>query len=198
MAKRAKTLEERQNKMTVAVGKPGCGKTTELLRIYDVLAKSRAVILYDLSNEPKYRNFPVITSKTIRAQGAAIQPGIYRFSSADDKRSIEFFREYLRNAVLVFEDASSYVPANLPDYLITLISIRRQLGLDLFFVFHALRMVPPRILTMCNYILIKKTGDSISKLKNLDSLPHPALVIAAWKKVQADPNPYAFVNVPVN
>lgn len=201
MAKKTKVPEpakEREVKMTVAVGMPRTGKTVELIKIYEKLAEIHAVVLFDFSNESKYKGYPVISSTTIKTAGDQLPKGIYRFASKDVKRSLVFFGEYLRNAVLVFEDATSYVPANLPDYLVDLVSIRSQRGLDLFFVFHALRMIPPRIATLCNYILIKKTGDSLKKLKNLESLPYPEKVINAWKKVQADPNPFAFRSVRVN
>jgi hypothetical protein len=182
--------------MTLVVGGPDSGKTYYLLPIIEKLGQKKPVVIYDSSGgEEKIQKFPVLKASEIQRNGSKLPPGVYRFCTTNEVEAFQLFRDYLRMACIVFDDASDYVDSNIPMPLKSIISVRRQLRLDLFFVFHNFKGVPPRIAGIVDYVVIKKTGDNLIDLKSLNKLPAPAKVINAWQKVMASSDPYAMATI---
>ena len=62
----------------------------------------------------------------------------------------------LANSYVVFEDATSYISSNMTNEIKRLIVNSKQLGSDVFLVFHSINIVPPFLWYLWNYLILFK------------------------------------------
>ncbi|MEQ8628096.1 hypothetical protein [Ekhidna sp.] len=177
----------RPNYVTVLVGAPNTGKTTELLKLVNAIPK-RALI-FDLNNEEKYRAFPRMALGKLPSWKRESKSK-YRIFHSEPEIVIQSIHDNLRNATLVLEDATSYMDPSTTRVIRKILVSRRHWNLDIFLTFHSLSVVPPVVFSMCNWIVLKKTNENMKKIKGMDKLPNPDELVKAWEKVNAHKDPY--------
>lgn len=101
-----------------------------------------------------------------------------------------FFEEYeqgkvpitaIANKKIVFEDATSYVSSNMKNTLKTLIVYSKQIGSDVYIVFHSVNIIPPFLWNLVNYLILFKCAAPRQTALNADYFPE---IHAKWKKLQ--------------
>jgi hypothetical protein len=88
-----------------------------------------------------------------------------RFIEIDKNRFIEAC-EKKRNTVCVFEEATIFFEGRTDDKMRRLLFSKAHTNNTYILVFHSVNSVPPRIMESCDYIVLFKTNDEQSKIKN--------------------------------
>lgn len=122
----------REAKVFIIVGGRGSGKT------------------YFLENRlPAGRSIVVELYKTERWQG-------YDKIFFEDLINKKVNYKQLANKAVIFEDATSYISSNMTNEMKRLIVFSKQLGSDVYIVFHSINIVPPFLWYLWNYIILFK------------------------------------------
>ena len=87
----------------------------------------------------------------------------------------------IANKKIVFEDATSYVNSNMKNSLKQLIVYSKQLGSDVFVVFHSINIIPPFMWNMMNYIELFNCVKPRETAINADYYPE---IMRKWEKLQ--------------
>lgn len=74
----------------------------------------------------------------------------------------------LCNSQVVFEDATSYISSNMSNYLKRLIVNSKQLGSDVYLVFHSINIIPTFLWYMWNNIILFKCAKPRETALNTD------------------------------
>ena len=183
-------MSERQVKCYVIVGMGGTGKTYLGMKMLKIKAKKFPVIVYDYAGEKSYNELPLISPDEIRA--GSIPPGIYLFRSRQSKRFLELVEEYFKYGCVVFDDATPYIQGAAGEALLSLVSTKRQKGLDVFFMFHQIVKCPPTIMGFCNTLILKRTIDNERQLRSRYAIPKIDEVVAAVKSLQRNKDHFAY------
>ena len=174
--------DTRANFCSLIVGRPRTGKTTATLAVIERYHGN--VIVVDEQGEEGYAYLPPLTLQEVggwRGKG--------RLTGMVSPQVLQILDEQARNCLLVFEDSSSYLPSNLRLTPVGRILVgRRHRNVDLVFTMHSLRMLPPMLSDMCNYIQLHKTNEVPENLKS--RLPNYGKLLAAFNKVQKAKNEY--------
>lgn len=176
------------------------GKSTVMLetirKSYD-LKKQVAVIVLE---EPSAAYNGIHRCETYE-ELAALKSGLVTFYKYEEKGDVEMlnniisevlYKGGLRNGCLAFEDATNYIPSNVPPAIRKFLGNHRAYELDLFFCIHSLTDVPPFLRRRANYISLGKTSDVFSKWEQLQSLnfPNSYQLFAAYVAAQQSTNQY--------
>lgn len=101
--------------------------------------------------------------------------GIYRTYSSEPEVIFSMIDSHLKNALLVFEDATKYVGSKLSNEMRRFLYDSKQKNLDLCLAFHSLGSVPPELVRIADTLTLFKTNDGVlSKSK----YPFPELETA--------------------
>jgi len=180
----------RINLVSIFCGRRGTGKSynflKNLLPTYLKKHPKRRVLIVDTLNHPMYRGITQIKSEMLfrwRAPG-----GVYRIFGEDPDTMLENIEKYLGNALVVFEDASKYIDANLQNSVKRLVLDSKQKNLDMIFMFHGFSYIPPKLLRISDAITIFKSDNPDYRKKEIVAYED---VKKAWQAVMDDPNPYA-------
>ncbi|MEL6558341.1 MAG: ATP-binding protein [Bacteroidota bacterium] len=182
----------RPNAVAILVGAPRTGKTTLTKKLIE--ASNKKVLIYDVNNEEAYDDYKRMPLKKLRGW----KGGKWKVFTDDAEELIYQIYANVRNATIIFEDATSYINRDTAKYLRKILVSRRHMNLDIIFSFHSLNQVPPMIYEMSNYISLKKTNDTIQKVKGLNKLPNPDDVMKAFTKVHKSKDPFVTVTVKTN
>lgn len=140
--------------MYVIIGAPGQGKS-EFVKI---AIQGRRCFVFDIQNEygerTKYKGQkPLYLSSNPNHERA-------RFVGDD----IEAFQQMClrkKDTILVFEEATIFFEGRTGKLTRKLIVNRYHTGNVYMFLFHSINAVPPRIMEMCNYVILHKTLDEV-------------------------------------
>lgn len=144
----------------ILVGGTGCGKTFMTKSLISKVNKS-ALMIFDVNNE--YKDF---------------YP--YPFDADIDKFLSKAYRK--RNCVILIEDATAFLSnRGRADTLQKMLVAKRHTNNTILLLFHSFRAIPKYIMDLCNTVIIFKTNDPETIVK--DGFQNPELT-AAWKKVQ--------------
>ena len=170
----------------IIVGINGTGKTTWCLQTFSLLAQTRPVYIVHLGTEQAFNVFPKV-SILDRKQVSRIKKGIYQISAHDHikdvaektdvigwseeqqknvikKRDVFYFIfQNLHNAFVVFDDVRNLLGDNMPKSVEDLLINRRQKMLDLFFIFHGLNLIPPRLFDYYTLLIVFNTMGKIDR-----------------------------------
>ena len=182
----------RPNAVAILVGAPRTGKTTLTKAIIE--GSHKKVLIYDVNNEEAYNGFKRMPLDKLPVW----RGGKWKVFTDDAEDLIYQIYQNVRNATIIFEDATSYINRETAKYLRKILVSRRHMNLDIIFSFHSLNQVPPMIYEMSNYISLKKTNDTIQKVKGLSKLPNPDDVLKAFEKVRKSKDPFVTVTVKTN
>lgn len=161
----------REPKVFLVIGGRGSGKTTFLEQR---LSKQKTVVIE--------------LYKTARWDG-------FKKFFFDDVVNGKVSLKSLANSAIVFEDATSCISPNMKNSLRQLIVYSKQLGSDVYVVFHSVNVVPAFLWNMWNYlVLMKKTPKP--KLKSYYEDDFPAIT-SAWNKLNKLPD-YSYLEIQSN
>ncbi len=124
--------------------------------------RSKRAFVFDVQNEygtrTKYQGqVPLNFSDNPNSLQARYTP-----KSARIKDDAEKFMEMCltkRNTIIVFEEATIFFEGRTSDLTRTLMVNAVHTGNVYIFVFHSVASVPPRIMQMCNFVVLHKTLD---------------------------------------
>lgn len=141
---------------TMFVGINGTGKTTAMKRIIEktVTAKNRCLIV--TPDPAEWRDVLPVDGREI-ATFSGIRKIIYF------KGCMEEIQKYYSNGLLVMDDARVYIHAQSDDFMQWLQIRRRQVGVDIFAMFHGLTQVPPVFFTFATNLFLFYTKDNIKR-----------------------------------
>ena len=138
------------------------GKTTKLKECISHLVKKGNRVLIVTPDPIEWRDITEIKQnnrkeiKTFKG----VRRIIYDDSCMDD------IRKYLHNAVLVLDDCRVYIGNQRDDVMAWLQIRRRQIGIDLYCVFHGLTEVPVKFFTFTSRLFLFYTIDNIIRRNN--------------------------------
>lgn len=174
-------MEQRTNLISVVLGRRKSGKTwytiNRLIPAYRRANPTNKVIVLDTLDHPSWRHLPSIKP----AQVPYLKPGtIARIVDSNPDRVIKDHMQHLWNSMIVFEDAAKYLDPKLQDHVVKLIGDSKQMDVDLVFMFHFFKMVPPRLIRYIDFLVLHKTDDPVGRKTDL---PDYAAVEAAYRRV---------------
>lgn len=114
--------------------------------------------------------------------------------SGYDKR---FYEDYenghinmkdIANKKIVFEDATAYINSNMKNGLKQLVVFSKQIGSDVFIVFHSINVIPPFMWLLFNYIVLFKCQKPRQTALNADYFPE---IMQKWKELEGS-KPYSY------
>lgn len=185
--------EKRVNYITLIVGTRGTGKTTfvkgseehkieGVIDIYLDRDPKQKILIVDLFDNPVWSDVPTITVEKL----ARWKSGVYRIYHSDEIELFRIINKYCYNTVIFFEDATKYIQNSLEENLKRLLIDSKQRNIDVFFAFHYLGAVPPKLAKISDFIVLFKTNEVFSsQLRN--KYPHPDIE-PAFKEVTAHKN----------
>lgn len=105
------------------------------------------------------------------------------------KHPLQPHLHYLHNGALVFEDASNYLRANVPEEIMTFLGNYRMYFIDLYFVAHTFTDFPSALRRRMNYFVIYTTLETLSErdFKSFRYPNHEALH-HFWLQKKTDPD----------
>jgi len=175
-------MSSRIQKLGVAVGKKGVGKTyTTNKEIYQYLignpskgVPGRRVLILDVNDE--FENVKSIPLEYIQAfsvhpniEARRIRPfhsnGIPM--SLDEVANALFYTLHnFKGGMLLIEDVNKYISDNMPNDLIGAICTNRHSNLDIMLHYQSIGRINPKVWQNVNYIRFHKNTDSVEKHKN--------------------------------
>ena len=115
-----------------------------------------------------------------------------------------FFEDYVSGKVtykeianknIVFEDATSYVGSNMTNTFKRLVVYSKQIGSNVYIVFHSVNIIPPFLWTYLNYITLFKCVAPRENSLNADYFPE---IYAKWQKLmKAKPYKYETITTQI-
>ena len=170
----------RLNIVTLVIGMPGTGKTTTLKKL--IKQNSKKALIIDEKDDPSWKNIPRVPPHALNAW----KKGTKRIFEPDIKEVLALIAKHVRNAILVFDDASGYLDYFREKNLRRILIDRRHYNLDIFFTFHSLSMCSIDIYNNANYILLFKTNDTEKRIKKLEKLPCGEKILKAFSILQKE------------
>lgn len=162
-------MSVRTNKASIIVGGRGTGKTTFLKDIVRLshLPKKLIVELFhnpvwhtmESYNYPqgKYEKIPVVPlDENVLKRW---KKGTAFTYSNDEEELFRVIESSVRNAFVLFEDATKYMEGRLTREQKRFVVDCKQKNVDVIFVFHSLGAVPPKLIALCDSITLFKTND---------------------------------------
>jgi hypothetical protein len=142
----------------IVIGAPGQGKSPF---IQQAILNKRCWV-FDVQNEygsrTKYKGqTPLMLSDNPNDFRARYVPkSMYLREDARKFMEMAFLK---RDTNIVFEEATVFLEGRMDQQVKALIVGRLHTGNAYYFVFHSIASVPPRIMQMCNYVVLHKTLD---------------------------------------
>lgn len=124
----------REAKVVLIIGGRGCGKT---FLLENTLNKNDTIVI-ELYKTERWDGYDKIFFNDI---------------AKDD-----FDYKILANKNVVFEDATSYLASNLQNKIKQILIFSKQLGSDVFIVFHSVNVVPPFMWYLFNAIVLFRSS----------------------------------------
>ena len=141
---------------SILVGINGTGKTTFLKQILlkTVNGNNRALIV--TPDPTEWKGVPEVRGNEI-STFSGIRKIIYY------KGCMEEVQRNYSNGMFIMDDARTYIHAQSDDFMTWLQIRRRQVGIDIFAMFHGLTQVPPVFFTFATNLILFYTKDNIKR-----------------------------------
>nr|WP_293837772.1 hypothetical protein [uncultured Arsenicibacter sp.] len=178
----------RPSSVFLHIGAKKTGKTQGTLNmIVDMWKRQRKpCIVFDIGGQSEYDDFIPLALDDLEFFNAMADQEpfpLYRVRSLDDFD--EFFLgivEWVRNAFVVFEDATSYMVGNLPESHRRLLLGSRNHCNDYLFNLHSLAEPAPFLFRHAEYIILRRTSD----VKLPSKVPVPHKIEKAMREIDAE------------
>lgn len=176
----------------VDIGMRNTGKTHEALEWIDEYISTRKkykVFIFMTLDHKKYRKFKEIKISEI----PAVEQGVCRVISSDfDKIFTHINKRTFENALLMFEDASSYFTSSrLNEQIKRFIVDSKQKSFHLVFQFHAWGFIQPDFFRIVDFLRIHKTIDGPQQKKSYIAMYDEVERIYLNVKNKPEPHYYA-------
>jgi hypothetical protein len=185
-------MKQRENKVTIIIGRRGSGKTTFIQKA--MKAAGLKILIVDTHDHPAYSEYQIIQPEQINYWIKNTKRIIVKHSNFSQVVAPVF--DVLKNTTVVFEDATKYIRKNLPATLTDFVLDTKQKNVDIFFLYHSFSVVPPDLYKFTDYITVFKTNENIDTSKS--KIAAYDIIEAAHKKVMSDKNEYANITVKIN
>ncbi len=170
------------------IGRRQSGKSYLINGMIQSRRQKEAVIVHDMSKQAAYYHLAEIDINQFSRQ----KSGAYRITTRDHRLFFQTAHDHFKNGLIVSEDASNYLKPSMDmDIYPSIISLRHpEHNVDILFVLHALRRLPPYVAEQLNKIILFKTGDVWDKIK--DRFPDNQVdeVKEIFNKVNNSSNPH--------
>lgn len=178
----------RVNKVALILGKRGTGKSyyaiNDLIPSYQKAHPKQRILIVDTLDHPAYRFLNTITKEMLpRWKGQ----GIYRIYDKDTDAVLEYISLYVKNSLIIFEDASKYIRKTLQEDVRRFILDSKQKNLDLIFQFHGFAFAPPELFRIVDTITMFKTDNPQYRKSEI---PNYEDVLIAYELVRNSKNQY--------
>ena len=180
----------RQNKIFIAVGGRGTGKTTYLKTIADN-HNSKKVLVYDTDDNKKW-NYPYISVEQL----AFWKSGKYKLIDANSENVLNEINNHIKDTFLFIEDATKYINSSISKSLKNFLLASKQRNVDVIITYHSFRRIPPDLLNFTNGLIIFKTNEDIREFKS--KIPNFELVSEIYTQVQQHKSRYFYQVILIN
>lgn len=156
-------------KSILIIGMTGTGKSFETKKILKKFPKLDKYI-FDVNNEYGVENLPTLE---------------------------EFLNTVVKveNSVIVFEEATVFFSTRgRSEQVVNLLVRKRHTKNIIIFIFHSIRAVPSYIYELCDYVYIKKTNDTVKRIKSTHD-SEKLIEIFEDVKINSNLEPYYTVKV---
>lgn len=172
----------RVNQVTLFFGTRGSGKTwfanKEMIPSYRAAHQQQKVLIVDTLDHPDYRYVPRIEPGMLARWNRA---SIYRIYGSNTKEIFAAVRANVRNALVIWEDASKYLEGRLDEDVRNFVLDTKQINVDLVFMFHGFSYCPPKLFSIAdNYTIFRTTSPQGRK----GVIPNYEEVLATYEAVQ--------------
>lgn len=154
----------RINYVNGLLGRRGVGKTTYLKNGIDTYLAAdpyKKVLIVDTVDHPSYQDIPLIDLELLKRWK---RPAVYRIYGRNTEEIIDTINDNFKNGLLIFEDASKYIPKKLEDRDKALVYDSKQKNADVLFCFHGFKATSPDLFTMLdNWVVFKCDHPSTRK-----------------------------------
>jgi len=158
----------RLNQIIIVAGRRGSGKTTFAKKL--VSCSPLKALVLDTFDHPDYRNLKQIQPDQLPRWKA----GNVRLFNGDPVENCQLIFNTVHNSMVVFEDARRYIEPTIQKPIRQGIVEHRNKNVDLIFMFHNLKDVPPYLCSMYNSLVLFKTNDNMKvrqeKYSNWDEI----------------------------
>ncbi|HZH69271.1 MAG TPA: hypothetical protein VFD80_02325 [Flavobacteriaceae bacterium] len=189
--------------MTTLIGGRGKGKTDFLKKVVQASNLPKKLIV-DVYDNPVWRDLQTHDNK----DGANIKvpvltldqlpywkSGTYRIFGSNTDEIKEAIDKYLKNCLLIWEDATKYYGTRLTDIEKRSLYDTKQKNIDAFYVFHSFRKTTIEVLENSDILTLKKTGDNRSLVDRKFENPD---ITQLFKEVKAHKDKYHTASIFVN
>lgn len=177
----------RINNVSAILGRRGSGKTTyvrQLIETYNKALPFQKILIADTLDHPSYRDIPNIDLHLLKRWKS---PNIYRIFGSNTDEILNAIGNYLYNALVVFEDSSKYLRANLNNDVRKFILDSKQKNLDIIFIFHGFAFVLPELFRLMDNLVIFKSDNPEPRKNYIVAYDQ---VKEAYEEVMKSENPY--------
>lgn len=185
----------RTTRVSMLLGTRGTGKSYYVLNtiIPQYMSKhpERLVLIVDTIDHPMYRDIPLLKVKDFKT----VTQGLYRTFATDkiDLLLTAIFGQ-LKNALIIFEDATKFVGSKITPQTRSFILNSKQRSVDVIYLFHGFVSAPLDIWRIVDSVTFFKC-DGPEKRKN-DIINYDEF-LEKWKQVMASPDKYARQHVKI-
>lgn len=151
----------RLNRLGLAIGMRGVGKSTKSLELAVVTGKN--IIIVDTVFNDVYEGFEVLPAKDIRTWKGDRAVFIMDNEPKAFDRTLQLLEKYQVNAYVVIEDSSRYISKNVSMVVMNFIINHRKFNFDLMFMYHFLGDVAPYICKQFDFMILFHTADNFKK-----------------------------------
>ncbi|GAB3568790.1 hypothetical protein GCM10027578_22030 [Spirosoma luteolum] len=180
--------KKRPSSIFLAIGAKRTGKTQGSINIQVDMWKRQAkpVLVFDIGSQSEYDTYLPIQQDDISRFNRLAEKEQYPFFVCRDCEDIDQFftlvNQWVRNAFVVFEDATSYMAGNLSEPIRKLILNSRNLCNDYLFNLHSLAEPAPFLFRHSEYIILRRTSD----VKLPPKVPVPHKIERAMAEIKAE------------
>ncbi|MBO0951187.1 hypothetical protein [Fibrella forsythiae] len=169
------------------IGAKKTGKTTDTLNMCRDLweHQQKPCLVYNIGNQSHYDDFQEIDLSDIpkfNALAARSKLPWFQIKTIESDALFRSIVTYVRNAVIVLEDSTSYAVGNLSKPFREMILANRNSGNDLIINLHSLKDPAPFLFRSSEYIILRQTSDDPNKLP--DKVLAPEKVILAMLDIR--------------
>ena len=144
------------------VGGRVTSKTTFVKKLLDGASLPKWLLI-DTFRQTAYNNFREVTFNDVYE--ANLQ-GNCHLPSSNIEDNLHHLTERVVNTMLVFEDCLKYISSNPQPAIRKICLDSKQRNNDVFFIYHSLSQVPPRLSTWADYLILFKTQERLKNQKS--------------------------------
>jgi len=179
-------MQKANRQAIIWAGAPRVGKSTRMniwAKQYHTAGMGN-VVIYDVNGTDKaWQDVKLIDLKELPKLHRYQTKEIVRVFDTDGEKVLREMAK-LRGALCVLDDCYKYVNVNAQKCYTDLLMCREHLYLDIFTVFHALTIVPPKTYMFSSGIVQFKTTENPKKILNMDKIPFSDKLVRNYYELQ--------------